>query len=206
MPPQYIHGCWPGPSRAESIQCLCINMQGTRRGGRTNSSSDQLKRYRCIARCIAIQYDGWAVTVVSFCFSMMCARAIPLYILVYSELWYDCRMEKSFQSAPDLIQGEELIRKITASANSRRQRRPVLVAWSFRVEKSLHSDLQKAAGKLNPVAMSDIVNGLLEIFLPTILAQRASPGEKLLSDPSQRSQLASLLESLSGLLQKGGDL
>ena len=120
-------------------------------------------------------------------------------------------MEKPFEltktgpALAELIQGEELIRKITASANSRRQRRPVLVAWSFRVEKSLHSDLQKAADKLKPVAMSDIVNGLLEIFLPTILAQRASPGEKVLADPSQRAQLASLLESLSGLLHQAGD-
>jgi hypothetical protein len=47
---------------------------------------------------------------------------------------------------------------------------------------------------------------LLEMFLPMILAQRVSPGEKVLADPSQRAQLASLLESLSGLLRKGGDL
>jgi hypothetical protein len=121
-------------------------------------------------------------------------------------------MEKPFEltktgpALAELIQGEELIRRITASANSRRQRRPVLVAWSFRVEKSLHSDLQKAGDKLKPIAMSDIVNGLLEMFLPMILAQRASPGEKVLADPSQRAQLASLLESLSGLLQQGSDL
>ena len=80
------------------------------------------------------------------------------------------------------------------------------MAWSFRVEKSIHSDLQKAGDKLKPIAMSDIVNGLLEMFLPMILAQRASPGEKVLADPSQRAQLASLLESLSGLLQQGSDL
>jgi hypothetical protein len=121
-------------------------------------------------------------------------------------------MEKAFEltktgpTPAELMQGEELIRRITASANSRRQRRPVLVAWSFRVEKSLHSDLQKAGDKLKPIAMSDIVNGLLEMFLPMILAQRASPGEKVLADPSQRAQLASLLESLSGLLHEGSDL
>ena len=106
----------------------------------------------------------------------------------------------------DLINGEELIRKITVLANSRRQRRPVLVAWSFRCEQTLHAKLQQAADKLDPIAMSDIVNGLLELFLPTILAQRASVGERVLADPDQRQQLATLLESLTGLLQKGADV
>jgi len=48
--------------------------------------------------------------------------------------------------------------------------------------------------------MSDIVNGLLENFLPVILAQRASAGEKVLADPDQRAQLAGILESLTSLL------
>src|SRR5216683_6041960 len=74
-------------------------------------------------------------------------------------------MEKPFEltktgpALTELIQGEEFIQRITASANSRRQRRPVLVAWSFRIEKQLHADLQKAADKIKPIAMSDIVNG-----------------------------------------------
>jgi hypothetical protein len=118
-------------------------------------------------------------------------------------------MEKPFEltktgpALSELIHGEDLIRRITASANSRRQRRPVLVAWSFRCEKSLHSDLQDAAKKLDPVAMSDIVNGLLEMFLPMILAQRTSPGEKVLADPDDRAKLTEILGSLTDLLQKG---
>jgi hypothetical protein len=52
----------------------------------------------------------------------------------------------------------------------------VLEAWSFRIEESLHEDLKKASGKLDPLAMSDVVNGLLEVFLLVLLAQRQSPG------------------------------
>lgn len=118
-------------------------------------------------------------------------------------------MDTSFElkapspSIADLANTEELIRRITMSANSRRARRPALEAWSFRIETSLHKDLKKAADKLDPLAMSDIVNGLLEAFLPLILAQRASAGEKVLANPDQREKLAGILQSLTSLLQNG---
>ena len=101
----------------------------------------------------------------------------------------------------DLVSGEEVIRRIVKSANSRRNRRPVLEAWSFRIEKSLHVELKRASDKLEPLAMSDVVNGLLEVFLPVILAQRQSPGDKVLKDPDQRAELTGILESLTKLLQ-----
>lgn len=108
-------------------------------------------------------------------------------------------------SIADLVNGEELIRGIIKSANSRRVRRPALVAWSFRCEGDLHRKLKDASDKLSKgpseVNMSDIVNGLLEIFLPVILAQRASAGDKILADPDQRAQLAGALETLTSLLQ-----
>lgn len=106
-----------------------------------------------------------------------------------------------FVAFSDLAAGEELIRSITASANSRRARRPTLEAWSFRIEANLHGKLKQAADKLEPLAMSDIVNGLLERFLPVIIAQRASPGERILENPDQREQLAGILKSLTTILQ-----
>jgi hypothetical protein len=118
-------------------------------------------------------------------------------------------MEKPFEltspgpSLADLVNGEELIRSITKAAHSRRTRRPVLEACSFRIEVSTHGMLKEAAKKLDPITQSDIMNGLLEIFLPVILAQRASAGEKVLADPDQRAQLAGLLQSLTTLLQSG---
>jgi hypothetical protein len=117
-------------------------------------------------------------------------------------------MEKSFEvashgkSLADLVNGEDLIGSITKAAHSRRTRRPVLEACSFRIDVDTHSKLKEAAKKLDPITQSDIMNGLLEIFLPVILAQRASAGEKVLADPDQRAELAGLLQSLSLLLQK----
>lgn len=105
-------------------------------------------------------------------------------------------------SLADLVNGEELINRITKSAHSRKARRPVLEACSFRIEVNTHGKLKEAAKKLDPITQSDIMNGLLEIFLPVILAQRQSMGEKILADPDQRAQLAGLLQSLSSLLQK----
>lgn len=119
-------------------------------------------------------------------------------------------MEKPFDvkspgpSLADQVNGEELIRSITKAAHSRRTRRPVLEACSFRIEVDTHGKLKEAAKRLDPISQSDIMNGLLEIFLPVILAQRASAGEKVLADPDQRSQLVGLLQSLSSLLQKDG--
>jgi hypothetical protein len=119
-------------------------------------------------------------------------------------------MEKPFEtkspgpSLADQVNGEELIRSITKAAHSRRTRRPVLEACSFRIEVDTHGKLKEAAKRLDPISQSDIMNGLLEIFLPVILAQRASAGEKVLADPDQRSQLVGLLQSLSSLLQKDG--
>ena len=119
-------------------------------------------------------------------------------------------MEKPFEvaspgpSLADLVNGEELIRSITKVAHSRRTRRPVLEACSFRIEVDTHGKLKEAAKRLNPISQSDLMNGLLEIFLPVILAQRASAREKILADPDQRSQLVGLLQSLSSLLQKDG--
>jgi hypothetical protein len=122
-------------------------------------------------------------------------------------------MERDFQlqsspSLSDLVNGEALVQSITKSANSRRVRRPVLVAWSFRVEKSLHSDLQRASKKLSQqgqpeVNMSDIVNGLLENFLPVILAQRATVGEQVLADPGRREELAQALDTVMSILRSG---
>jgi hypothetical protein len=119
-------------------------------------------------------------------------------------------MEKPFElstpgpSLADLVNGEELIRRITKAAHSRKANRPVLEATSFRIEVNLHGKLKQAADKLHPITQSDILNGLLEIFLPVILAQRASVEEKVLGDPDQRAQLAGLLQSLTTLLQKDG--
>ena len=119
-------------------------------------------------------------------------------------------MEKPFDvkspgpSLADQVNGEELIHSITKAAHSRRTRRPVLEACSFRIEVDTHGKLKEAAKRLDPISQSDIMNGLLEIFLPVILAQRASAGEKVLADPDQRSQLVGLLQSLSSLLQKDG--
>ncbi len=94
-------------------------------------------------------------------------------------------LKPSGPTVNDLVSGEELIRRLIKSANSRRNRRPVLEAWSFRIEKGLHVDLQRASDKLDPLAMSDIVNGLLEVFLPVLLAQRESPGDKVLKDQTR---------------------
>lgn len=128
------------------------------------------------------------------------------FLCYYSGMEQPFELTKPGPPLATLVQGEELIRLITSSAHSRRRRRPVLTAWSFRIEKQLHADLQDAADKLDPLGMSDIVNGLLEVFLPVIRAQRATAGEKVLADPGQRQQLAGLLQSLTTLLQKGGDL
>lgn len=106
-------------------------------------------------------------------------------------------------SLADLVNGEELIRRITKAAHSRKARRPVLEATSFRIEVHLHGKLKEAAEKLDPITQSDILNGLLELFLPVILAQRMSAGEKVLGDPDQRAQLAGLLQNLTTLLQSG---
>jgi hypothetical protein len=131
-----------------------------------------------------------------------------LYIGIYIKLWYNLGMEKPFEvaspgpSLADLVNGEELIRSITKAAHSRRTRRPVLEACSFRIEVDTHGKLKEAAKKLDPITQSDMINGLLEIFLPVILAQRVAAGEKVLADPDQRAQLAGLLQSLSLLLQK----
>jgi hypothetical protein len=123
---------------------------------------------------------------------------------------YNRGMEKPIEltssgpSLADQVNGEELIRSITKAAHSRRTRRPVLEACSFRIEVDTHGKLKEAAKRLNPISQSDLMNGLLEIFLPVILAQRASAREKILADPDQRSQLVGLLQSLSSLLQKDG--
>ena len=113
-------------------------------------------------------------------------------------------LTSSGPSLADQVNGEELIRSITKAAHSRRTRRPVLEACSFRIEVDTHGKLKEAAKRLNPISQSDLMNGLLEIFLPVILAQRASAREKILADPDQRSQLVGLLQSLSSLLQKDG--
>lgn len=133
-----------------------------------------------------------------------------LYIYLYSNMCYNRGMEKPIEltssgpSLADQVNGEELIRSITKAAHSRRTRRPVLEACSFRIEVDTHGKLKEAAKRLNPISQSDLMNGLLEIFLPVILAQRASAREKILADPDQRSQLVGLLQSLSSLLQKDG--
>lgn len=98
----------------------------------------------------------------------------------------------------EMVKREELIDRIKVLANLRKQRRPTLEAWSFRIEKRLHQDLKLAGRQLEPVAMSDVVNGLLELFLPIILAQRAKPGATL--DTNQRAQITGLLKQLSGLI------
>jgi hypothetical protein len=143
------------------------------------------------------------------CFSAIYhGTSLGLYIHLYIKPCYNSGMEKpselasSSPSLADLVNGEELIRSITKTAHSRRTRRPVLEACSFRIEVDTHGKLKEAAKKLDPITQSDIMNGLLEIFLPLILAQRASAGEKVLADPDQRAQLAGLLQSLSLLLQK----
>jgi len=64
---------------------------------------------------------------------------------------------------------------------------PILI-WNQVV--TPHGKLKEAAKKLDPITQSDIMNGLLEIFLPMILAQRQSMREKILADPDQRAQLA----------------
>jgi hypothetical protein len=128
--------------------------------------------------------------------------SVPCYNLVMEQQF---ALKAPGPSLADLVNGEELIRGLVKSANSRRIRRPALVAWSFRCEGALHGKLKDASEKLSKgqseVNMSDIVNGLLEIFLPVIMAQRASPGDKILADPDQRAQLVGALETLTNLLQ-----
>jgi hypothetical protein len=99
-----------------------------------------------------------------------------------------------------MIEAEELVRRITALTHTRRQKRPILEAWSFRIEKRLHDDLKRAGRRLDPVAMSDIINGLLEIFLPLLLAQRTRPEET--AGDKDREALVQLLAQAQKLLDK----
>jgi hypothetical protein len=119
---------------------------------------------------------------------------------------YNSRMEAPFElTAPgpalaDMQKGDELLQRITQLGMRRRVNRPTLVAWSFRIEKSLHAKLQKAGEKIDPLGMSDIVNGLLEVFLPVLLAQKAGVAENLVNDPARFAQFAQQVETIYEML------
>ena len=54
-------------------------------------------------------------------------------------------------------------------AMRRKRRRPTLEQWSFRIETNVHHDLARLAKQMDPISMADIVNGLLEIWVPAML-------------------------------------
>jgi hypothetical protein len=102
-------------------------------------------------------------------------------------------------------QAETLRSQLMKLAAQRRMRRPTLVAWSFRMENQLHHDLQAAAKALEPMSMTEIVHGLIDIMLPVLMLGREAkaPVLDLAAMPEdQRQQLADALSSLSAMLQK----
>jgi len=107
-----------------------------------------------------------------------------------------------------LLQVEEMKNRIADLAARRKRRRPTLEAWSFRIETSLHHDLDRLAKHMKVVSMTDIVHGLLEIWVPVMLkgqgtAQAAGYGVPGIP-AAQREQLAALLGSLVQVLQSSG--
>lgn len=112
--------------------------------------------------------------------------------------------QDTFQLTPptltDVQKAEALISKITELAHQRRRRRPKLEAWSFRIEIGLHNDLKDASKKLEPLAMSDIVNGLLHLYLPAILGNRK--GREAGSKPAARDErISEILGELQQLVK-----
>ena len=116
------------------------------------------------------------------------------------------RMADTFQlkspgpTPGELAQAEDLITRITSLSFERRRKRPKLEAWSFRIPIKLHSDLGELSRELDPVAMSDIINGLLEIYLPLMLAVRRGAGKPA----AGQDQMTTLLSQLMDLVKTQG--
>jgi len=106
------------------------------------------------------------------------------------------------RSPEELQQGRSLIDKITDLAIERRKRRVKLEAWSFRIPIDLHHELRELAKDVDPVAMSEITVGLLQIYVPLMRAAVSKPKEEAIS--REKQELTALVGRLTELLGAQG--
>lgn len=120
----------------------------------------------------------------------------------------DFKLIPTGPDADSIAQAEQLIAKLKQLAASKRARRPLLTAWSLRLEPSLHRDLKRLADRLEPdLSMTDVVHGLLEIMVPLLLKGRGvgpMPVDLTTMSDETRQQLTGLLGSLTELVQRSG--
>jgi hypothetical protein len=80
-----------------------------------------------------------------------------------------------------------------------------LEAWSFRIPIKLHDDLRRLSqeySKTHPeLAMSEIVVGLLQLYVPVMLASCAAPER---TESPQQAELRSILGRLTEILGPQG--
>lgn len=108
-----------------------------------------------------------------------------------------------------MIDRERLIEGITELANRRRIKRPELTSIYMRVEPRQKRMLATASRIISPVNRTEIMTGLLDIFVPEIIAQRASPvvlqeEQRLAAHPmeSREQRRAALRKLLDGLVEE----
>jgi hypothetical protein len=115
----------------------------------------------------------------------------------------DFRLSPKGPTIEDIRQGRELIDNISRRAGRRRRQRPKLEAWSFRIPMDLHNDLRDLAKDIDPIAMSEITVGLLEIYVPLMRAAVSKPKQEAAS-PEKQELTAIVTEVVSALLERRG--
>ncbi|HTF71240.1 MAG TPA: hypothetical protein VK638_52095, partial [Edaphobacter sp.] len=115
----------------------------------------------------------------------------------------DFQLSPKGPTIEDIRKGRELIDNISRRAIRRRRQRPKLEAWSFRIPMDLHNDLRELSKEIDPVAMSEITVGLLEIYLPRMRAAVSKPKQETAS-PEKQELTAIVTEVVSALLERRG--
>jgi len=105
----------------------------------------------------------------------------------------------------ELAKGRDLLERVSKLAVQRQRSRVKLEAWSFRIPIKLHDDLRKLSkeySKARPeLAMSEIVVGLLQLYVPVMLASCAEPER---AESPQQAELRSILGRLTEILGPQG--
>jgi hypothetical protein len=105
----------------------------------------------------------------------------------------------------ELAKGRDLLDRVSRLAVQRQRSRVKLEAWSFRIPIKLHDDLRRLSkeySKTHPeLAMSEIVVGLLQVYVPVMLASCAAPEQ---TESPQQAELRSILGRLTEILGPQG--